>query len=93
MSKGTETAMTIRTSHLHALLHVKRVIEHLKAMREQERLTDQEREALRESLERAYDRAEALLTPEVMQMLADDGESEETQGKEDARAAARLLFA
>jgi hypothetical protein len=63
--------MRISTPHLRALLHVKRRIEQMKAM-ERLPLTDREREVLRESLQRAYDRAECLLTPQVMQALADD---------------------
>jgi hypothetical protein len=63
--------MRISTPHLHALLHVKKVIEQMKVM-ERLLLTDREREVLQESLERVYDRAEHLLTPQVMQALADD---------------------
>jgi hypothetical protein len=64
--------MRISTPHLHALLHVKKVIGQMKAMKKQMPLTQREREVLCESLERAYDRAECLLTPQVMQMLVDD---------------------
>jgi len=63
--------MRISATHLHALLHMKWVIEQLKAM-EHLPLTLREREVLQESLERAYDRAEALLTPEVMQILSSE---------------------
>ena len=74
--------MRISTPHLHALLHVKRMIEQMKAM-EQMTLTDREREVIGESLQRAYDRAECLLTPQVMQALTDD-EEEMTMEGEDA---------
>jgi len=63
--------MSMNISHLHALLYVKRVIEQMKAMQQMLSLTDREREVLCESLERAYDRVEALLTPQIMQALAD----------------------
>ena len=72
--------MRISTPHLHALLHVKRMIEQMKAM-ERLPLTDREREVVGESLQRAYDRAECLLTPQVMQVLASD---DETTEREDA---------
>jgi len=62
--------MRIAVTHLHALLHLKRVIEQVQAL-EQLPLTDRERDVVRESLERAYDRAEFLLTPEIMQALTD----------------------
>ncbi len=72
--------MRISVTHLHALLHVKKVIEYMKAM-ERLNLTNREREVVRESLERAYDRVEFLLTSQVMQALADD---EATTEGEDA---------
>jgi hypothetical protein len=72
--------MRIKATHLHTLLHVKKVIEQMKAM-EQMPLTQREREVLDESLERAYDRAEFLLTAQVMQALARD---ETTTEREDA---------
>jgi hypothetical protein len=59
--------MRISATHLHALLHMKWVIEQLKAM-EHLPLTLRGREVLQESLERA----EALLTPEVMQILSSE---------------------
>jgi hypothetical protein len=71
----------ISTAHLHALLHVKRMIEQMKAMKQRLPLTDREREVLCESLERAYDRAAFLLTPQVMQALANE---EATMEGEDA---------
>ncbi len=69
--------MRISATPLHALLHVRRVIEQVKAM-EQLTLTPWERDVVRESLERAYDRAESLLTPQVIQVLV----SEVTRGEE-----------
>ncbi len=45
--------------------------EHMKAM-ERIPLTNREREVVRESLERAYDRVGFLLTPQVIQSVADD---------------------
>lgn len=56
---------------IQMLLHLKVRIDCLKAI-EQPSLTDREREVLHESLERAYERAEFLLTPELMQVLAND---------------------
>ena len=76
--------MRSSTTHLHALLHVKRMIEQMKAM-ERLPLTDREREVLGESLERAYDRAECLLTPQVMQMLADDEAATEREDADVSR--------
>ena len=73
--------MRSSTTHLHALLHVKRMIEQMKAM-ERLPLTDREREVLGESLQRAYDRAECLLTPQVMQALTDDEEEMTTEGED-----------
>jgi hypothetical protein len=61
---------------------VKRRIEQMKAM-ERLPLTDREREVVGESLQRAYDRAECLLTPQVMQVLASDDEEEMTMEGED----------
>lgn len=75
--------MRISTPHLRALLHVKRMIEQMKAMGLMT-LTDREREVLCESLERTYDRAEFLLTLQMMQALASDDEEEMTMEGEDA---------
>jgi hypothetical protein len=72
--------MWIKAAHLHALLQVKGVIEQMKAMEEHLPLTDREREVLYESLERAYDRAAFLLTPQVMQALA--GDEAATEGED-----------
>jgi hypothetical protein len=74
--------MRISTTHLHALLHVKKMIEQIKAMKRLP-LTDREREVLGESLERAYDRAAFLLTPQVMQALADEEEEMTMEGEDD----------
>ena len=76
--------MRISTPHLHALLHVKKVIEQMKAMKQMPR-TQREREVLCESLERAYDRAECLLTPQVMQMLVDDEAATEREDADVSR--------
>jgi hypothetical protein len=56
---------------IQMLLSLKARIEHVKAMKRTRR-TDREREVLQESLQRAYDRAECLLTPERMQALASE---------------------
>jgi hypothetical protein len=56
---------------IQTLLHLKVRIDCLKAMK-QLSLTNREREVLHESLERAYERAEFLLTPELMQVLANE---------------------
>ena len=77
--------MRISTPHLHALLHVKKVIEQMKAMKQQMPLTQREREVLCESLERAYDRAEYLLTPQVIQALADDEAATEREDADVSR--------
>src|SRR5450755_4257303 len=69
--RSRQTCMRISTPHLHALLHVKKVIEQMKAMKQMP-FTQREREELCESLERAYDRAESLLTTELMQALASE---------------------
>jgi hypothetical protein len=71
---------------IQALLHLKARIRRLKAI-EQDTLTNREREVLCESLERAYDRAAFLLTPELMQALAQEG----TEAKEEADAVSRVL--
>jgi len=73
--------MRIAVTHLHALLHLKVRIEQLKA-RERGTLTGWERDVVRESLDQAYDLAESLLTPQLMQALASDITAEE-----------RILFA
>jgi hypothetical protein len=63
---------------IQTLLHLKVRIDRLKAI-EQLSLTNREHEVLHESLERAYERAEFLLTPELMQVLA----NEMAEGKDD----------
>lgn len=54
------------TNHLHALLHLRAWIDHLKVI-EQSVLTKREREVVRESLKRAYEWAESLLPPDLLE--------------------------
>jgi hypothetical protein len=56
----------ITTGHVHALLHLKTLIDRLKVM-EQSTLTLREREVVQESLQRAYEWAESLLLPDLLQ--------------------------
>ena len=63
---------------LKHLLQVKVVTIDLKGI-EQATLADREREVLSESLERAYDQSEALLTPQIIQMIADEDTQEQKE--------------
>jgi hypothetical protein len=56
----------ITTRHVYALFHLKALIGHLKAM-EQSASTAREREVVQESLQRAYEWAESLLPPDLLQ--------------------------
>ncbi len=56
----------ITTRHIHALLRLKVLIGRLKVM-EQSTLTPREREVVQESLQRAYEWAESLLPPDLLE--------------------------
>jgi hypothetical protein len=64
--------------NIAGLLRVKQVLDRLKAI-DPATLTEREREAWQESLERSYDQAESLLTPEVMRLLVSDGTETKTE--------------
>lgn len=59
---STMHMFTVNHTHtLERLLHLKHLIERLKAMNRHATLTEQERYAVRECLDHAYDRATAIL--------------------------------
>jgi len=75
---------TTTITHLHTLLHLKAVIDRLKATEQQGALTTREREVLREHLDYAYDRAAALLPFDLLYV---EGQND-AQGKGGTRHAA-----
>jgi hypothetical protein len=73
---------SITTRHIHVLLHLNTLIGHLKAM-EQSTFTAREREVVQESLQWAYEWAESMLPPDLLQVCR-SGEEQGGEGDMDA---------